>query len=120
MKVAITSQGNEMTSALDPRFGRAAWILLVDTDADQIQAHENTADLDSPSGAGIQTGARVVDIGAQAVITGNVGPNAFRTLSAGSVDVFLSRSETVQDALELFKAGKLEKVDNANVEGHWV
>jgi len=119
MKVAVTSQGKDLSSGVDLRFGRAKWILLVDTDTGDVQVYDNAVNLNSASGAGIQTGARISEIGAQAVITGNVGPNAFKTLRAGEVDVFLCKAQSVEDALGLFKASKLEIVAEANVEGHW-
>jgi len=119
MKVAITSQGKDVSSSVDLRFGRAKWILLIDTDTDDVQVYDNTVNLNSASGAGIQTGARIAEIGAKTVITGNVGPNAFKTLQAAEVDVFLCKAQSVEDALGLFKADKLQSVDQANVEGHW-
>ena len=56
----------------------------------------------------------------EAVITGNVGPNAFKTLDAAGVKIFLAGKQTVQEAIDSFKAGKLKEVNKANVEGHWV
>ena len=32
MKVAVTSKGTSLDSVIDPRFGRAPYILIVDTD----------------------------------------------------------------------------------------
>ena len=32
MKIAVTSTGTELDSPVDPRFGRAAFILIVDSD----------------------------------------------------------------------------------------
>ena len=109
-----------MSNKLDPRFGRAKWFILVDTDTDQFEAHDNEVNLNASSGAGIQTAQNVANLGAEAVITGNVGPNAIKTLNAAKVKVLLSKASTVQDALDLFKAGELKEVDQANVEGHWV
>ncbi|MDH3567576.1 MAG: dinitrogenase iron-molybdenum cofactor biosynthesis protein, partial [Desulfobacteraceae bacterium] len=31
MKIAVTSRGKDLDSPVDPRFGRAAYILVVDT-----------------------------------------------------------------------------------------
>ena len=76
--------------------------------------------LNVAQGAGIQTGQNIANLGVEAVITGNVGPNAFRVLSAAGVRIFLTEQQTVQDAIDLFKAGKLEEVKQANVEGHWI
>jgi predicted Fe-Mo cluster-binding NifX family protein len=120
MKVAITSQGNELSSEIDPRFGRAKWLIFVDTDEGDFKAYDNVLNLNAVQGAGIQTGQNIANLGVEAVITSNIGPNAFKTLDAVNVKVFLASSQTVQDAVDLFKAGKLEEVDKANVERHWI
>ncbi|HUU19454.1 MAG TPA: NifB/NifX family molybdenum-iron cluster-binding protein [Sedimentisphaerales bacterium] len=120
MKVAITSQGKELSSEIDPRFGRAKWLLVVDTQTGSSEAYDNTVNLNIVQGAGIQTGQNVVNLGAEAVITGNIGPNAIKTLSAANVKVFLSKAKTIQEAIESFKAGEFEEVKQANVEGHWI
>jgi predicted Fe-Mo cluster-binding NifX family protein len=120
MKVAVTSQGKEHSSEIDPRFGRAKWLIVVDTETGKSQAHDNTVNLNAAQGAGIQTGQNIANLDVDAVITGNVGPNAYRTLSAAKVKVFLAEEQTVQQAIDLFKAGKLKEVDQANVEGHWI
>jgi len=120
MKVVVTSQGKELSSEIDPRFGRAKWLLVVDTETGLSEAYDNTVNLNLAQGAGIQTGQNVVNLGVEAVITGNVGPNAFKTLGAANVKVFLSKAKTIQETIESFKAGELEEVKQANVEGHWI
>jgi len=120
MKIIVTAQGSELSSQVDLRFGRSKFLLLVDTENDSCQAHDNIMNVDALQGAGIQTGQRIANLGAEAVITGNVGPNAFKTLSAAGVKIFLAQEQSVADAVEAFKAGKLKQVDQANVEGHWV
>ncbi len=119
MKVAITSQGPDMNSAVDPRFGRAKYFIVVDTDTGDFSANDNTQNLNAVQGAGIQAGRNVVDLGVEAVITGNVGPKAFAALEAGGVKIYIGADGTVAGALEKFKAGELECVGKANVEGHW-
>jgi len=119
MKVIVTAQGNELSSEIDLRFGRAKWLIVFDLETGDFQAHDNELNLNAAQGAGIQTGRNIASLGADAVITGNVGPNAFKTLNAAKVKVLLSKASTVQDALDLFKAGELKEVDRANVEGHW-
>jgi len=121
MKVAVTSEGSELSSAVDPRFGRAKYFVLVDTESGEFKSQDNQQNLNAPQGAGIQSGSNIVEMGAEAVITGNVGPNAIRTLQAGGVKVYLCQAGlTVQEAMNSFKAGELKLVDQANVEGHWV
>lgn len=120
MKIAITSQGKELSSEIDLRFGRAKFLLVVDTEIDGFEVHDNSMNLNAAQGAGIQTGQNIANLDVEAVITGNVGPNAFKTLNAADIKIFLAEKQTVQDAIDLFKAGKLKKVDQANVEGHWI
>jgi predicted Fe-Mo cluster-binding NifX family protein len=119
MKVAVTSEGNDLGSPIDPRFGRARNFLVVDTETDEFAAHDNTQNVNAAQGAGIQAGRTVVDLGVAALITGNVGPKAFATLQAANVRVYPGASGTVKEAVENFKAGQLQPADKANVEGHW-
>ena len=120
MKIAITAQGQDLSSRLDLRFGRAKWLIVVDAETGDFQAHDNVVNLNAAQGAGIQTGRNIANLGTDAVITGNVGPNAFKTLNAANVKIFLAEKQTVAEAVDLFKAGKLKQVEQANVEGHWI
>lgn len=119
MKVAVTAQGQELGSAVDNRFGRAEWIVVVDSDSKDCQAYSNTANLNIAQGAGIQTAKRVIDLGVAAVLTGNVGPKAFATLDAANVPIFLTKATTVGDAIDSLENGELKLASHANVEGHW-
>jgi len=120
MKIAVTAQAKELSSQIDLRFGRAKWLLVIDTETGDCEAHDNIVNSNALQGAGIQTGQNIANLGVEAVITGNVGPNAFKTLNAADVRIFLAQKQTAQEALESFKAGELEEVDQANVEAHWI
>jgi len=120
MKIAVTAKGKEISSEIDLRFGRAKWIVVVDIQTGDFQAHDNAVNLNAVQGAGIQTGQNVANLDVEAVITGNVGPNAFKTLNAAGVKIFLAEEQTVQKAIDSFKEGKLKEVNQANVEGHWI
>ena len=120
MKVAITATGRGMEAELDARFGRAKEFLLVDTERGEFEVVDNAQNVQAAQGAGIQAARNVIEAGAEAVITGNVGPKAHRTLTAGGVKVYLCAGDTVAEALEKFKAGELEATDGANVVGHWI
>lgn len=119
MKIAITSQGQTLDSSIDPRFGRAAGFVLVDTESGDIDYADNTQNLTLAQGAGIQAAQNVARTGAQAVITGHVGPKAFTALNKGKIDIYLGAAGTVQEALEAFKSGNLSAADAADKEGHW-
>ena len=120
MKVIVTSQGQDLDSPVDPRFGRAKYFIVVDTETGDFSAADNSQNLNAAQGAGVQAGKNVVDLGAEAVITGHVGPRAFATLQAGGVAIHTGASGTVADAIEQFKAGTLMQSSGADVEGHWV
>ena len=120
MRIAVTSQGAELSSQVDPRFGRAKYFLVVDTETGELAAHDNAQNLNAVQGAGIQAARTVVDLGVEAIITGNMGPKAFAALGAADVKVYTGPSGTVQEAVEQFKARQLQSADKANVEGHWM
>jgi predicted Fe-Mo cluster-binding NifX family protein len=120
MKIAVTAQGQELDSAVDPRFGRAEWFLVVDTETGEATAHSNEQNLSAPQGAGIQAARIVIELAVAAVLSGNVGPKAFATLQAGNVAIYTGASGSVRDAVEQFNAGSLKAAEGANVDGHWV
>ncbi len=119
MKVAITSTGQDLNSQVDPRFGRAKYLLVVDLETDELVVYDNAQNADTVQGAGIQAGRAVVDLGASALLTGHVGPKAFATLDAADVVVYTGASGTVAEALTKLKTGELTSTEKANVEGHW-
>jgi len=119
MKVVVTAQGNTLQSPVDPRFGRARYFLLVDTDTGQFTVHDNTQNLNVPQGAGIQSAQTVSRLGAEAVLTGHVGPKAFATLQAAGITVYTGASGTVEEAIEQLKAGRLSGASKPDVQGHW-
>jgi predicted Fe-Mo cluster-binding NifX family protein len=117
MKIAVTSVGKDMDSQVDPRFGRAAYFALVDTETMAFEAIEND-NVSAGGGAGINSAKNVIDAGAAAVLTGNCGPNAERTLRAGNVRLYTGVSGTVAEAVEQFKAGALTEAVGPNVDSH--
>jgi predicted Fe-Mo cluster-binding NifX family protein len=120
MKLAISISGNTIDSPFDARFGRAAAFCLVDSETGEWTAHENPA-LSASGGAGVQAAQFVVKLGAQAVISGAYGPNAFDTLSPAGIEMYLAptgETMTAAEVLALFKAGKLSKADAASHAGH--
>ena len=119
MKIVVTSQGSDLSSQVDPRFGRAKNFIVVDTETNEMSVHDNTQNVNAAQGAGIQAGRTVADLGVEVVVTGNVGPKAFTTLQAGNVKVYPGATGTVKEAVEKFKAGELQESQKANVNGHW-
>jgi predicted Fe-Mo cluster-binding NifX family protein len=119
MKIAITSQGASLDSLVDPRFGRATHFILADAESGAFTAHDNAQNLNAPQGAGIQAAQTVARLGAEAVLTGHVGPKAFTVLKAANIIVYTGASGTVREAIDCLKSGKLQTAKTADVEGHW-
>ena len=119
MKIAVTATGQDLTGKMDPRFGRAANFIIVDSDTMEYDVVPNKQSLNLPQGAGIQAAKTIVDNGAQVLITGNCGPKAFRVLSQAGVQIVLGINETVGDAVERYQKGTLKASQSANVQGHW-
>jgi len=119
MKLAVTTQHPDLDSPVDPRFGRAPYFLLIDTETDAVTVYDNHQNLSAVQGAGIQAAQLVSEAGAQAVLTGHVGPKAFATLQAGQIAIYAGVAGTVRQALEKWRAGQLQPAATANVEGHW-
>jgi predicted Fe-Mo cluster-binding NifX family protein len=119
MKIAITSSGTTLDAPVDPRFGRAAKFVLVDTDTGAFEAHDNAQGLNAAQGAGIQAAETVSRLGVETVITGHCGPKAFRTLQAAGVQVVVGAEGTVAEAVEAFRVGLLKPAELPDVEGHW-
>ncbi len=107
MKVAVSSTGPDINSQVDPRFGRCQYFLIVETDTMHAEAIQNTAAMAS-GGAGIQAAQMVAQRGAQAVLTGSLGPNATQALAAAGLEVALGTSGTVKEAVEQFKSGNVQ------------
>ena len=118
MKIAVSSSGNNLDSRIDPRFGRCAYFLIVDTDDMNFEAFDNES-IALGGGAGIQAAQFVASKGAKAILTGNVGPNAVKTLGAAGVEVFVGQNGTVRaQTLERYKGGSLESTRKASVADH--
>jgi predicted Fe-Mo cluster-binding NifX family protein len=107
MKIAITSLGQDLNSQIDPRFGRAAYILIVDTVHNGVEAIDNSENINAFKGAGIQAAAMVGRKGAEVLLTGYCGPNAYKTLQAAGVKVVNDVSGKVEDAVEALIQGNL-------------
>jgi predicted Fe-Mo cluster-binding NifX family protein len=117
MKVVVSSQGENLDAAASPVFGRCQTFVFVDTETMEFEALPNPA-MNQGGGAGIQAAQFVVNQGAQAVLTGNLGPNAFDVFQAASVPGYLIPDGTIRQAVEAYKMGQLQAMGGANVGAH--
>ncbi len=120
MKIAISAKGTELDSTVDPRFGRASYFIIVDSDSGRIlDVIDNSSGKEAPHGAGINAAALVAERGVDVVLTGRVGPKAFSVLSAGGIKVVSEMEGTVKEALERFLKEKPQYSKGPNGDGHF-
>ena len=119
MNVVISAQEDRLEALVDPRFARAPWLVEIDTETGEWTAHDNQTNRDVGGGAGVAAARTVVELRADALITGNIGPKAFRTLATAGTNVYLVGACTVRDALDRLVAGTLPASESESVAGHW-
>ena len=117
MKIVVTAEGKDLNAPTSSRFGRCPTYIFVDSESMAFQAVPNPA-MSTPGGAGIQAAQFVVEQGAQAVLTANVGPNAMDVLQAAGVSVYTIQDGSVREAIEAYKTEQLQSVTEANVRSH--
>ncbi|MBA7527799.1 hypothetical protein ES705_19978 [subsurface metagenome] len=118
MKICITSQGNNLDSQVDPRFGRCQYFIIVDPVTMKFEAVENQ-NIGAMGGAGIQSAQLIASKGTEIVLTGNVGPNAFQTLQAAGVKVVTGVMGAIREVIEKFRKEEIAPVEGPNVPGHF-
>ena len=114
MKICVTSQGNNLESLVDPRFGRCQYFIIVDPKNLEFEAIENPS-ISAGGGAGIQSGQLMVNKGIEVVLTGNVGPNAFSTLQAAGIKIIVGVTGMVKEAVDKYKKGELKPTEGPSV-----
>lgn len=119
MKIAVSSTDGTLEGRVDERFGRCRKFVLYNSDTKQWEVVDNAQNMNSPQGAGIQSSQNVVNAGAQVVISGHLGPNAFRVLQEAGVDVYTVSNTTVAQAIKAFEESTLSKLTSPDVQGHW-
>jgi len=119
MNIAVTSTGTDLDSPVDPRFGRAAFILIVNSETFDFEVLDNKENVNALKGAGIQAACMISDKKAEVLLTGFCGPNAFKALEAAKIGVANDAGGSVREAVTAYVDGKLPLSDEANAEGQW-
>jgi predicted Fe-Mo cluster-binding NifX family protein len=119
MKLAVTATESKPKSLVDPRFGRARWFLVYDTESESYKPLDNSSNVDAMQGAGIRTAELLSGSGAVCVVTGHCGPKAFEALKAAGIKVVAGAEGTVEEAVKKYLAGELEAIDRPDVAGRW-
>jgi len=116
MKIAISSSGDNLQSGVDPRFGRCKNFIIIEISYMSLTVHQNSAQFVG-HGAGTKAAQDLLQFGVSAVISGNMGPNAFQVLSAANIKMYTG-SGTIENVVEAFKKGQLIEVIQPSNAGH--
>ena len=118
MKIGISSTGENLDAAVDQRFGRCRYFLIVDPESLEFEAISNEQAM-AAGGAGIQAAQTIAKTGVESIITGNIGPNAYQTLQAANIKIYTGAEGTVKEMIEKYKNGKLKATEGASVGSHF-
>lgn len=119
MKICITSRGSDADSLVDPHFGRAQNFIFLNEKGEIEEVLKNPG-IESMRGAGISAAQVIADKKVDVVITGNVGPSAFRVLSPSGIKIFLvDVNLTVKEVFSLWEKGELEEINLPSVQDHF-
>jgi predicted Fe-Mo cluster-binding NifX family protein len=118
MKIAVSASGRDLDAQIDSRFGRCAYFIIVETDDMGFEVFDNEG-IALGGGAGIQSAQFVASKGVKTIITGNVGPNAVRTLTAAGIEVIAGQGGTIRQAIDDYKKGNLKSTSEPNVADHY-
>jgi len=119
MKVAITSVDGTMEGMVDERFGRCKKFIIYDSETKNHTIIDNTLNIGAAQGAGIQSAQNIINSGTKAVISGHLGPNAYRVLQTAGIEIYTVSNMTAAQAIEAYEQGRLQKLTGPDVGGHW-
>ena len=115
MEIAITANAAGLDAPASLTFGRCPMYTFVDTETMQAETVDNPA-LSATDGAGIRAAMFVIEHGAQALLTKNIGRNAFDVFQIAGVPVYSLKGDTVREAAETYAAGRLQEMPRTDVQ----
>ena len=110
MRIAVASEGRELSSKIDPRFGRARYVIIHDTESGETEVLDNQEISQLAGSAGVKAAEAVVNKNVDYVVSQNFGPNALRVFKVANVKAAVFSDGTVADAIELTKSNRLNLI----------
>lgn len=105
--------GKNLDSGIDPRFGRASFLIFLNEKGEVEKAVSNPG-VRARRGAGISVAQNIVGEGAEVLIISNIGPNAFGVLKGAGVKLFSAGAcSSVGEAFAGWKKGELSELTSA-------
>ncbi len=108
MKIAISSNGQDLEARVTHRLGTAQYLVIVDIDSGDYEAVPNTGGT-GKRGAGIQAVVLAVSKGVETIVTGYCSPAIADRLKANGIEVLTGIGDTVGEVIERYRRGELKK-----------
>lgn len=105
MLIAFTAMENSLEALIDPRFGRAAYYIIINTETDDVTIHDNSDGINASNGAGTGAAQTLSEYGVTELYTGRVGPKAADVLDTAGIIYHENVRGTVQEILAKIKTG---------------
>ena len=104
MKTLISSTSDNLDAGFDLRFGRAGWFCLLNEETGETIFYENE-NKEASHGAGTKAVEKVVELGANRVISGDFGPKAKELLEKFNIQMVLlsDDSKSIADIIDGIK-----------------
>jgi predicted Fe-Mo cluster-binding NifX family protein len=118
MKICVTAQAESLDAQIEARFGRCSFFVIVNSETMTYEVVSNTA-VNAMGGAGVQAAQTLVDKDVSVVLTGNIGPNAYRVLSAAGIRMVTGVTGNVENAVKQYQKGTLSETTGPTVSGHF-
>jgi predicted Fe-Mo cluster-binding NifX family protein len=108
--IALTAKAPGLDAEVEPRFGRAPYVLFLNPSSYDWEAVKNPA-RNAWGGAGIQLAQLLCDRRVTHVVSGEIGPKAHRVLQEAGIAMHRCEDGTqVSRAAELLREGALPPV----------
>jgi predicted Fe-Mo cluster-binding NifX family protein len=117
MKIAISSNGETNESILDARFGRCEYFQIHDTEKKEVKILENLGKC-ANGGAGIVAANQLIDEKVDVIITGNLGPNAFKLIDVAHVKAYKCENISITAVFEKYNNNELEEINISGPTHH--
>jgi predicted Fe-Mo cluster-binding NifX family protein len=108
MKVAISAEDTTLGASVSRRFGICPYLIIVDLDTGEWEAVRNPGS-SGKRGAGVEAVVLVISKGVDAVLSGYSSPTTRKHLESNGVDVFTGLSGTIEEVLEGYKKGEIQR-----------
>jgi predicted Fe-Mo cluster-binding NifX family protein len=116
-KIALPSNGRDLSAIISDKFGRCPYFIIVDIPRlEEVTTLVNDAQR-ALGDAGIQAAQSLVNKQVQVVITPQIGSHAWDVLQNACITIYRSFRGSVKKNIELYTQGRLNEMNMARGAG---